>query len=90
MLGDAHSSTDFGEISWPNVLCLAVAWALVFFAIGKGLRHTVKASGESYGSRIILLPLQVVYYTATLPYAFFLSLILMALSIDGRQLVRHP
>lgn len=62
---------DLGHIRWQLLLCLFVAWLLVFLCLFKG----IKSSGK------------VAYVTATIPYLFltliFIRVLLLPGAVDG-------
>ncbi|XP_053305361.1 sodium- and chloride-dependent glycine transporter 2 [Spea bombifrons] len=56
-----------GEIRWPLVLCLLLAWAIVYASLAKG----IKTSGK------------VVYFTATFPYVVLVILLIRGVTLPG-------
>ncbi|XP_037070477.1 sodium- and chloride-dependent glycine transporter 1-like [Pollicipes pollicipes] len=56
-----------GGMRWPLVLCLLVAWTLVFLVLLKGVKSFGKA----------------VYFTATFPYLILLCLLVRAATLPG-------
>ncbi|XP_071947888.1 sodium- and chloride-dependent neutral and basic amino acid transporter B(0+)-like [Antedon mediterranea] len=61
------SMNETGGLIWELVLCLFLAWVLVFFSLVKG----VKSLGK------------VVYFTALFPYAVLLALFVRGVTLDG-------
>ncbi|ELT99233.1 hypothetical protein CAPTEDRAFT_119450 [Capitella teleta] len=58
-----------GTIKWDLMLCLLLAWSLVYFCIWKG----IKASGK------------VMYFTATAPYFFMFILLIRGCTLEGAK-----
>ncbi|XP_063800228.1 sodium- and chloride-dependent glycine transporter 2 [Pseudophryne corroboree] len=56
-----------GEIRWPLVLCLFLAWVIVYASLAKG----IKTSGK------------VVYFTATFPYVVLVILLIRGVTLPG-------
>lgn len=54
-------------MNWPLVLCLAIAWALVYLALFKGIKFTGK----------------ITYFTALFPYLIFITLLVWGLLLPG-------
>ncbi|XP_071787088.1 sodium- and chloride-dependent glycine transporter 1-like [Asterias amurensis] len=67
VLARSEGMHDMGPIRWQNLLCLVIAWVIVFICISKG----VKSSGK------------VVYFTATFPYIVLLILLVRGLTLEG-------
>ncbi|KAL5012798.1 hypothetical protein ScPMuIL_011349 [Solemya velum] len=58
---------DLGGISIKNLLCLLLAWTIIFFCLMKG----IKSSGK------------VVYFTATFPYMILVILFIRGITLPG-------
>lgn len=61
------SISDMGSVSWQIVLCLILAWIIVYLCLIKG----VASSGK------------VVYFTATFPYVVLFILMIRGATLDG-------
>lgn len=61
------SISDMGSVSWQIVLCLILAWAIVYLCLIKG----VASSGK------------VVYFTATFPYLVLFILMIRGATLEG-------
>ncbi|XP_052795792.1 sodium- and chloride-dependent glycine transporter 1-like isoform X2 [Mya arenaria] len=66
---EANGLEDVGNVSLKNVICLFLAWILVFFCLMKG----IKSSGK------------VVYFTATFPYLLITVLLIRGLTLPGHK-----
>lgn len=64
---ESDGISDLGGVSLKNVLCLLLAWILVFFCLMKG----IKSSGK------------VVYFTATFPYVLLVVLLVRGVTLPG-------
>ncbi|XP_033647228.1 sodium- and chloride-dependent GABA transporter 2-like [Asterias rubens] len=58
---------EIGTFVWPLVLCLILAWVLVYFIVWKGVRSSGK----------------VVYFTATFPYVVLTIMLIRGLTLEG-------
>ncbi|ELT92205.1 hypothetical protein CAPTEDRAFT_170589 [Capitella teleta] len=58
-----------GNIKWDLMLCLLLAWVIVYFCIWKG----IKTSGK------------VMYFTATSPYVLMFILLIRGCTLDGAK-----
>lgn len=63
----SDSISDVGDVSWQIVLCLILAWIIVYLCLIKG----VASSGK------------VVYFTATFPYVVLFILMIRGATLDG-------
>ncbi|OAF67669.1 Sodium-dependent neurotransmitter transporter NTT4 [Intoshia linei] len=63
----SNGINDIGIIRWDLVLCLLLAWIIVFACICKGIRSSGK----------------VMYVTATAPYLLLITLMVRGLMLDG-------
>ena len=70
LLQKSSGIEEFGNVQWELLICLLVAWILVYFCLWRG----IKSSGK------------VVYVTATLPYLFIGAFIVRALTLPGSEL----
>lgn len=61
------SISDMGSVSWQIVLCLILAWVIVYLCLIKG----VASSGK------------VVYFTATFPYVVLFILMIRGATLEG-------
>lgn len=61
------SIDDVGALRWQLVICLFLAWVLVYFCLWKG----IKSSGK------------VVYFTATFPYLILVVLFFRGITLSG-------
>lgn len=68
-LHESDGLDDLGGVSLKLVVCLILAWSVIFFCIIKG----VKSSGK------------VVYFTATFPYFVLTALLIRGLTLDGHE-----
>lgn len=59
--------SDIGDVSWQIVLCLILAWVIIYLCLIKG----VISSGK------------VVYFTATFPYIVLFILMIRGATLDG-------
>lgn len=60
---------DLGGMNWPLVLCLAIAWFMVYLALFKGIKFTGK----------------ITYFTALFPYLIFLTLLIWGCLLPGAK-----
>lgn len=67
VLNVSDSFDHTGTMSWKLVICLAVAWLLVFACLFAGIQSSGKA----------------VYVTATLPYVVLLILLIRGATLPG-------
>ncbi|XP_038055734.1 sodium- and chloride-dependent glycine transporter 2-like [Patiria miniata] len=67
VLARSEGLHEMGTIRWQNLVCLIVAWIIVFLCISKG----VKSSGK------------VVYFTATFPYVVLFILLIRGVTLPG-------
>ena len=86
---------EIGSIRWEVLLCLIAMWITCYFCIWKGVKSTGKVSIHSrlqkynlqkeYSqmAKHIFIIFQVVYFTATFPYAMLLILLIRGLSLPG-------
>ncbi|XP_067036175.1 sodium- and chloride-dependent glycine transporter 1-like [Acropora muricata] len=63
----SDSISDMGSVSWQIVLCLILAWVIVYLCLIKG----VASSGK------------VVYFTATFPYVVLFILMIRGATLEG-------
>lgn len=63
----SDSISDMGSVSWQIVLCLVLAWIIVYLCLFKG----VASSGK------------VVYFTATFPYIVLFILMIRGATLEG-------
>ncbi|XP_064415310.1 sodium- and chloride-dependent creatine transporter 1 [Latimeria chalumnae] len=56
-----------GAMNWELVLCLLVAWAIVYFCVWKGVKYTGK----------------IVYFTASFPYVILIVLLVRGATLPG-------
>lgn len=66
-LHESDGIEDIGGVSLKNVLCLLLAWIVIFFCLIKG----IKSSGK------------VVYFTATFPYVLLIVLLVRGVTLPG-------
>ncbi|XP_028317057.1 sodium-dependent neutral amino acid transporter B(0)AT1-like isoform X2 [Gouania willdenowi] len=66
-LSTSTSISDSGGIHWPMVVCLLVAWAVIFICYVKGISSSGKA----------------VYFTAILPYVVLAIFLVRGLTLKG-------
>ncbi|XP_071802428.1 sodium- and chloride-dependent glycine transporter 1-like [Asterias amurensis] len=67
VLQEADSINETGTIIWQLLLCLLLAWVIIFLCLIKG----IKSSGK------------VVYFTATFPYVVLVILLIRGVTLDG-------
>lgn len=90
VLSISRGIEEVGSIRWEVLLCLIVMWIVCYFCVWKGVKSTGKVFfGASVlnvltveHKRVSFLS-QVVYFTATFPYAMLLVLLVRGLSLPG-------
>ncbi|XP_060578343.1 sodium- and chloride-dependent glycine transporter 2-like [Ruditapes philippinarum] len=68
-LHESDGIDNINGVSLKNVMCLFLAWIIIFFCLMKG----IKSSGK------------VVYFTATFPYVLLTVLLVRGLTLDGHK-----
>lgn len=84
---------EIGSIRWELLLCLITVWIICYFCIWKGVRSTGKVLSPKTVLKSVYsvflnalnwcLFFQVVYFTATFPYAMLVILLIRGLSLPG-------
>ncbi|XP_071491346.1 sodium- and chloride-dependent GABA transporter 1-like [Diadema antillarum] len=69
VLGISDGIDEIGSLRWDLVGCLALGWILTYFCIWKGVKQTGK----------------IVYFTALIPYAILLALLIRGVTLPGSQ-----
>ncbi len=67
VLGITDGIHELGEIRWELLLCLLVAWILVYGVIWKGLHQSGK----------------IIWFTATFPYLILFILFIRGVTLEG-------
>jgi len=67
VLKESDSISDTGTIQWQLLLCLLLAWIIIYLCLIKG----IKSSGK------------VVYFTATFPYVVLVILLIRGVTLPG-------
>lgn len=84
-----HDSGSFGELGlpqWELVLCLFFAWFMVFATLIKGIKSAGKVTSSVRPSTFLLDAgcwVEVIWVTATVPYAILIALMVFGLQLDG-------